>query len=116
MAFIKGQSKIGGRTTGTPNTMSRTIRSRISELVESRFDNLASNLSELEPKEQIVVLLKLMEFVVPKATPARVEETPAPTAYDFGHLSLEKMLLLKSLLEEAQGDNQPGGSNSLPLG
>ena len=106
MPFYKGKPKTGGRKIGTPNTVGKELRERVKELVESHFDDLAASIYELAPKERIVVLLKLMEFVLPKAHSSQVEEVEEKSVYDFSRLPLEKMLLLHSLLEEAEQTEQ----------
>lgn len=78
MAFKKGKPKTGGREVGTPNKVNKALRERVKELVERRFDTLEENLNYLEPKEQIIVLMKLMEFVLPKATHAQEEAAALP--------------------------------------
>ncbi len=78
MVFKKGKPKTGGREVGTPNKVNKALRERVKELVESRFDNFEETLNYLEPKEQIVVLLKLMEFVLPKAAPLKAEAEALP--------------------------------------
>ena len=102
MPFKKGQSGNPiGRKLGASNIVTRELRERVKELVESRFDDLARNLDQLEPKEQIVVLIKLMEFVLPKGV--EVKEPP-PMQTNFDNLSIEEMELLLALMEKAAGE------------
>ena len=102
MPFTKGKPKTGGRQPGTPNTVGKELRERVKELVESRFNHMEAKLRDLDPKEQIAVLLKLMEFVLPKAHQVQVQEVEKDLPINFDHLSMEKMLLLHSLLNEAK--------------
>lgn len=67
MPFEKGQSgNPAGRKAGTPNTINRDLRERISDLLESRFDQVAADLDSLEPKERLNAWLKMSEFILPK--------------------------------------------------
>ena len=100
MPFTKGKPKTGGRTLGTPNVVTRKLRERVKELVESRFEALEKNLSKLEPREEIVVLMKLMEFILPKGI--EVPE-PEPERLDFSKLTMDEKKILFKLFEKAQG-------------
>ncbi len=66
--FEKGVSgNIAGRKKGTKNRTTYEIRLVLQNLLDSNLDQLNSDLAELSPKDRISVLLKLADFVVPKA-------------------------------------------------
>ncbi len=100
MAFTKGKPKTGGRKIGIPNTVDKELRERVKELVESHFDDLADCIFELAQKERIAVLLKLMEFVLPKATHARVEVESIQKITEGGVLSADQLERLTAILDE----------------
>ena len=58
--------KTGGRKEGTPNKLTKDIREILVELVKKELTSLPKNLSLLEGKDRIDVLIKLMPFVMPK--------------------------------------------------
>lgn len=62
--------KTGGRTTGTPNKVTKEIRDKFQLLVEDNIDKLQKDMDNLEPKDRIKVLIELSKFVLPtlKAT------------------------------------------------
>lgn len=59
--------KTGGRQKGTQNKVSGTIKEMISLSIRSELESLPTLLKNLEPKERIDAILKLMAYLVPKA-------------------------------------------------
>ncbi|MEN9304059.1 MAG: hypothetical protein RL264_2488 [Bacteroidota bacterium] len=57
--------KTGGRTKGTPNKATKELRERFSDLLESNFESIQTDLESLEPKERIKTLLEISKFVIP---------------------------------------------------
>lgn len=66
MAFEKGKPKSGGRKKGTANAVTKDLRERVRELLESQFEQVADDFAGLDPKDKIHAWLKLTEFVLPK--------------------------------------------------
>jgi len=54
----------GGRKAGTPNKISKATRERIEAIVDDLFNGL--QLHELNNKEKIDLLTKLLPYVTPK--------------------------------------------------
>jgi hypothetical protein len=69
MANLTGQ-KFGGRTKGTPNKTTNEIREYYQLLIDENLEQIKEDLSTLEPKERLKIILELSKFVVPtlKAT------------------------------------------------
>ena len=65
MANTTGK-KFGGRQKGTPNALTRELRSVLKNIIYNELDSISEVLDQLEPKERIDVLIKLMPFVFPK--------------------------------------------------
>lgn len=105
MAFKKGMTKTGGRAPGSKNVIARELRGRVQDIVNNNMEALEETIQALEPKERIVVLLKLMEFILPKGVPA----PPLPDQVRLDNLSLEEKIQLRELLRKgAAGSSSPG--------
>lgn len=65
MAYGK---KTGGRQKGTPNKATAFSKKVITEIVSdyTNSDSFMDDLSALEPKERLDVMIKLMGFITPK--------------------------------------------------
>lgn len=72
--MAKGK-KTGGRTKGTPNKVTKTIREQYRLLIQENLDQLSEDLKCLEPKDRIKAVLDLSKFVLPtlKATELSIE-------------------------------------------
>ena len=66
---MKGE-KTGGRTKGTPNKVTLSIRESISTFLESETESVFDELSKLEGKEKIEMYLRLLKYVVSPAQAA----------------------------------------------
>lgn len=84
MARLKndGRGRLGGRSKGTPNKATSTLREWIVEVLDDNRDQMLSDLKQLQPIERLRVLERLMQYVVAK--PTTVAEQPPQ--YDFGEL------------------------------
>ena len=58
--------KTGGRELGTPNKTTSELRKVLKYMVDDELQNLQDNINELEPKERIELLIKLLPYVMPK--------------------------------------------------
>ena len=58
--------KTGGRELGTPNKTTSELRKVLKHMVDNELQNLQDNINELEPKERIELLTKLLPYVIPK--------------------------------------------------
>jgi len=58
--------KTGGRELGTPNKTTSELRRVLKHMVDNELQNLQDNINELEPKERIELLTKLLPYVIPK--------------------------------------------------
>ena len=58
--------KFGGRTKGTPNRLTKEVRSILKEVLYVEISQLNKHFEELEPKARIELLIKLMPYVCPK--------------------------------------------------
>ena len=60
--------KYGGRQKGTPNKLTKELRSLLKDILYQELDELQEKFKLLEPKERIELLIKLMPYILPKVT------------------------------------------------
>lgn len=58
--------KTGGRTLGTPNKVTKDLRDLLKSVISNELGNIEHRLEQLEPKERLEMIIKLMSFVMPK--------------------------------------------------
>ena len=65
MANTTGQ-KHGGRKKGTPNRLTRELRTILKDVLYQEMEHLEERLNDLDPKDRMQIILKLMPYVFPK--------------------------------------------------
>ena len=60
--------KYGGRQKGTPNKLTKELRSVLKDILYQELEQIKERLDALKPKERIELLIKLMPYVLPKVT------------------------------------------------
>ena len=65
MANTTGK-KYGGRQKGTPNRMTKELRSILKDILYQELNDIEKRFEELEPKTRIELLIKMMPFVLQK--------------------------------------------------
>ena len=58
--------KTGGREIGTPNKTTSELRKTLKHIVDDELQILQDNINELQPKERIDLLIKLLPYEMPK--------------------------------------------------
>ena len=58
--------KYGGRQKGTPNKLTKEIRTVLKDLIYKEIDEIQEHLDSLEPKQRIELVIKLIPYVLPK--------------------------------------------------
>lgn len=58
----------GGREKGTPNRMTKELRSVLKDVLYEGIEALQERLGALKPKERVELLIKLMPYALPKVT------------------------------------------------
>lgn len=69
----KNRKKTGGRTTGTPNKVTSELRTRIQDFINDNFKYIESDFEKLDPRDRANLIIKLMEYVLPKQR--QIEDT-----------------------------------------
>ena len=67
MANTSG-NKYGGRKKGTPNRITKELRSLLKDVMYDEIGALQDRLDALNPKERVELLIKLMPYALPKVT------------------------------------------------
>lgn len=80
-----GRGRLGGRSKGTPNKSTTELREWVQKLVQSNMAQVKRDLKELEPKERLDVIERLMRYVLPRqqAITAQVEGLSTPEIEQF---------------------------------
>ena len=63
-----GTPKTGGRQKGSQNKLTSDMKTWLAKLVKKNRKTIETDLENLEPKDRIAALEKLMAYVIPKAT------------------------------------------------
>lgn len=74
MARAKGTPKTGGRSAGTPNKVTGTLRDFVANLIDQNRQQIEKDIKKLEPKDRLVILERLMGYVLPKQTDLQVQD------------------------------------------
>lgn len=84
MSRPKGTPKTGGRVKGTPNKVTYSLKEWITSLIDKQRTQIEQDLQELEPKERLQMIEKLMQYVIPKQAAQQVK-------LDFDSLTDEQL-------------------------
>ena len=94
MTFVKGQGRIAGRQKGTPNRATATLKQTIQGIVERSFETIEDDLQDMETKDRVGFILKLVEFIQPKMRETKI---------DFNSLSDDE---IDNLINRLKSDDQ----------
>jgi hypothetical protein len=75
--------KSGGRTIGSKNLVANPIREVLKEALNSELVNLQSYLNELETKDKLDTIIKLLPFCVSKLATEVLINEELPTRFEF---------------------------------
>ena len=65
--------KTGGREPGTPNRLTKDLRTSLKNIFANEFEKIPELLESLQPKEKIEILIKIMPFVLPKIESVKMQ-------------------------------------------
>ncbi len=101
MSRLKGTPKTGGRKAGTPNKISVGLKDFISKLLFKNRKQMEKDLQELQPKERLFILEKLMQYVIPKQ---REFDISAYLNHEQDEQKKRDMEFLESLPDDVMAD------------
>jgi hypothetical protein len=61
-------NKYGGRQKGTPNKLTKELRSVLKDILYQELEQIQEHLETLNSKERVELLIKLMPYALPKVT------------------------------------------------
>jgi hypothetical protein len=59
-------NKYGGRQKGTPNRLTKEIRTLLKDILHQELEQIQERLELLKPKERLELLIKLIPYILPK--------------------------------------------------
>lgn len=81
--------KFGGREKGTPNKLTSEIKETLRDVLNSEIENLPQRLNELEVKDRLDVLVKLIPYILPKENEQMNFEIKPPQEINFKVITLK---------------------------
>lgn len=94
-----GRGRMGGRQKGTPNKVTSTVKEWLTQLIDKNRRQMERDIKDLEPKDRLQILERLMQYVVPKQQAVQAE-------IDFNKLSDEQLDTLVSELTKDISDDE----------
>ena len=67
-------NKTGGRGKGTPNVITTELRSVLKSLLQRELENFPAYLEELDTKDRLDVLIKLLPYALPRIEAVHMRE------------------------------------------
>jgi len=58
--------KYGGRTKGTPNRLTKEMRTILKTILFTELENIEELMNSLDSKQRIELVIKLLPFILPK--------------------------------------------------
>ncbi len=74
--------KTGGRQAGTPNRLTKELRTILKNILYQELEGLPARFNKLEPKDRLELLIKLLPYTIPKIQDVDYE-ADEPTNWDF---------------------------------
>jgi hypothetical protein len=62
-----------GRPKGVPNKTTKELKGLIHRVVKQQLETIEEDLQDLDPKDRLNVLLKLVEYVLPKQREQKID-------------------------------------------
>lgn len=87
MARPKGIPKTGGREKGTPNKVTSDTKQWIQQLIDGNRKTFEKDLKELDSKDRLIILERMMSYVVPK-----MQSVDVKAQVEAEYQELEKLL------------------------
>lgn len=100
MGRTKGTPKTGGRQKGTPNKLTSDFKSWIYTLIDRNRNQIKKDLKNMDPKDRLLILEKLMQYVIPK-------QQAVQTSIDYSRITDEQLnIIINRLSKEIIQDGE----------
>ncbi|MEZ4909893.1 MAG: hypothetical protein R2774_03420 [Saprospiraceae bacterium] len=76
--------KYGGREAGTPNKLTKELRSALKNILNQEIELLPEHFNKLETKDRLEILVKLLPYAMPKVEPESYEISEGGFADSWG--------------------------------
>ena len=70
-----GKREGAGRPKGVGNKKTEALRAKVELLISDNWESITKDIKELEPKERIDTMIKLLEYSLPKLNRTEISET-----------------------------------------
>jgi hypothetical protein len=67
------RAKTGGREKGTPNKTTKELKQVLHSVIEQQLETIEEDLQKLDPKDRLNILLRLVEYVLPKQREQKID-------------------------------------------
>jgi hypothetical protein len=112
MGMPKGISgNPAGRPAGIENKITTKFKGLVNLIIEDNLKSFNEDLKSLEPKDRLNIIVKLMEFVLPKSHKIEGELTTMPNIM-FINVSETYNSLLEDQTPEAEDQDNSGRAGS----
>ena len=81
-----GRGRIGGRTKGTPNKATASVKEWINRLIEDNRQQVEDDLRTVAPEERLRIITSLLNYVTPKQQTVSIDESMAAEYKQLEHL------------------------------
>ena len=90
--------KTGGRSKGTPNKATAQMRDLVGLFVERNFSQVQACFDQLDPRDKILVIERMMRYVMPTYQAIHVtQDEPPKQVVDLTGIELETLQKLLSI-------------------
>ena len=108
MPFKKQDEKINrnGRPKGTPNKSTAEVKAWIMEILENNKTTFEKNIKSLDPEKHVLLIEKLLNYVLPKASTIEVNDT-TPRPFQITVVDKQTSDELQKLFDEMEAPEAP---------
>lgn len=64
-----------GRPKGVPNKVTKSVRAFIGDVIDKNRRQMVKDLAAIEPKDRLIILEKLMQYIIPKQQAQAIDIT-----------------------------------------
>lgn len=76
--------KTGGRNAGTPNRLTKELRTLLKNILANEIEKIPEVLEQLEPKDKMDMIIKLLPYTLPKVEPEKYAISEGGALDDWG--------------------------------